>query len=173
MREVWQRDEAGAALITGLIIMTGLAVLGAAAFFTADIDRLITKNYEGSIQALYAAEAGAEKVFNAFKMGDTTGDGAVDGNDTANTDNDLDGDGTIDFLQVFANKEDIGSDDNRIVVNSGDTRAFIWVDASEAPTLVYIHSRGNPAGTKNRKDITLALTTSGANIINGALNNAP
>jgi len=80
--------------------------------------------------------------------------------------------GTIDFVQAFIDKTDIGSDANRLTVNSGNTRALIWVDASKAPTRVFIHSRGNPAGTITQKEVTLTITTSGVNISFGALNNA-
>jgi hypothetical protein len=173
-KSLFPRDnEDGIALIAGLGIMVILTILGAASLFTTNIDIMITKNYEMSIQALYAAEAGAEKVYDAFQEGDTNGDGVVDDNDTANANNDLDGDGTIDFIQVFQNKVDIGSDANRITVNANSNiQAFIWVDASNAPAVVLIHSRGNPAGTKSRKDITLTLTSTGGGVINGALNNS-
>ncbi len=166
--------EKGAILVTGLTIMVLLSILVVTAMFMSNTEIMIAKNYEGSVQALYAAEAGAERVFDAFRRGDTNGDGAVNSADTANAANDLDGDGTIDYLQVFSNGVNMGSSTNRITLNANtDIQAFIWADAANAPGTVFIHSRGNPSGTKSRKEVTLTINSGlGNNILFGALNNS-
>ncbi|MBI3815663.1 MAG: hypothetical protein HY279_14495 [Nitrospinae bacterium] len=165
-------NESGMALITGLLIMVILIIMGGAAITFTIRDLNYTKNYEENIQALYAAEAGAEKVYDAFMQGDTNNDGVVNISDTANANNDLDSNGIIDFMQVFTNKTDIASSSNRIEVNSGNIRAYIWVDASGAPTVITIYSRGNPDGTNNQREVALTITATGKSIINGALNNS-
>ncbi|MBI3585100.1 MAG: hypothetical protein HY096_14280 [Nitrospinae bacterium] len=165
-------DEKGIVLIAGLLIMIVLTIMGGFALFFTNREMMTTKIYEGNVQALYAAEAGAEKVYDAFMQGDTSGDGIVGAGDSPNSANDLDNNGIIDFTQVFTNKANIGSSANRITVNSGDTRAEVWIDASQSPALITIWSRGIPEGTNNQKEVALTLTTSGENIINGALNNS-
>jgi Tfp pilus assembly protein PilX len=165
-------NERGIALVIGLIIMVLLVVLGGIMLYVTSTEIKVTGNYAQSVQALHAAEAGAEKVYDAFKKGDTNGDGSVDSNDTANANNDLDGNNTIDFTQVFVNATDIGADNSRIEVNSGDTRAFVWVDASNAPAVVIINSQGSPDGTNAERTVFLTLSTSAESIIGGALNNS-
>ena len=171
------RNEQGIALVIGLVIMILLVVLGGIMLYVTRTEIKVTSNYEQSVQALHAAEAGAEKVYDAFKQGDTDGDGDVDGNDTvdatcADDCNDLDGDGTIDFTQVFTNGANIGSDGSRIEVNSGDTTAFVWVDATNAPNVVVINSRGSPDGTNALREVVLTITSSAETIIGGSLNNS-
>jgi hypothetical protein len=166
------RNEQGIALVIGLIIMILLVVLGGIMLYVTRTEIKVTSNYEQSVQALHAAEAGAEKVYAAFKKGDTDGDGDVDGNDTVNANNDLDNNGIIDFTQVFANGANIGSDGSRIEVNSGNTRAFVWVDATNAPDVVVINSRGSPDGTNALRGVALTLTSSAQTIIGGSLNNS-
>ncbi len=169
------RNEQGIALVIGMIIMILLVVLGGIMLYVTRTEIKVTSNYEQSVQALHAAEAGAEKVYDAFKKGDSDGDGDVDGSDTANANNDLDGNSTIDFTQVFVDPyTDIGSDGNRIEVNSGSTRAFVWVDSTNAPGVVVINSRGSPDGTNAERIVTLTLTLTpfAEDTINGALNNA-
>jgi len=173
-------NEQGIALVIGMIIMILLVVLGGIMLYVTRTEIKVTSNYEQSVQALHAAEAGAEKVYDAFKQGDTDGDGDVDGSDTVDATcsddcNDLDNDGTIDFIQVFVDPyTDIGSDGNRIEVNSSSTRAFVWVDATSAPGVVVINSRGSPDGTNAERIVTLTLTLTpfAEDTINGALNNA-
>ncbi len=41
-----------------------------------------------------------------------------------------------------------------------------------APTVVSIHSRGNPAGTNSQREVTLDVTTSAESSVYGALNNS-
>lgn len=167
-------DEKGIVLLSGLLIMIVLAIMGGFALFFTNREMMTTENYKGNVQALYAAEAGAEKVYDAFMQGDTNGDGIVNAGDTVNSaTNDLDNDGVIDFIQVFTNKTNIGSSGSRITVNSGASiQASVWVDASQSPALITIWSKGNPAGTTNQKEVALTITSSGENIINGALNNS-
>lgn len=175
------RNEQGIALVIGLVIMILLVVLGGIMLYVTRTEIKVTSNYEQSVQALHAAEAGAEKVYDAFLQGDTNNDDNVDGNDTVDATcndepcNDLDGNGTIDFIQVFVDPyTPIGSDGSRIEVNSGNTRAFVWVDATNAPGVVVINSRGSPDGTNARREValTLTLTPFAGNTINGALNNS-
>ena len=111
-------------------------------------------------------------MFDAFKKGDTNNDGIVDGTDIATSANDLDGDGVVDFQQVFNAGGNLASDANRLEVNSDNTRAYIWVDGSQTPN-VTIHSRGNPLNTTSVREISLALSTSAQALLSGALNNAP
>lgn len=167
-------DEKGIVLLSGLLIMIVLAIMGGFALFFTNREMMTTENYRGNVQALYAAETGAEKVYDAFMQGDTNGDGIVNASDTSNSaTNDLDNNGVIDFIQVFTNKTNIGASNSRVTVNSGaSTQAFVWVDASQSPSLITIWSRGKPEGTNNQKEVALTLTTSGKNIINGALNNS-
>ena len=165
-------NERGIALVIGLVIMILLVVLGGIMLYVTRTEIKVTSNYEQSVQALHAAEAGAEKVYDAFKKGDSDGDGDVDGSDTVNANNDLDGNSTIDFTQVFTNGANIGSDGSRIEVNSGSTRAFVWVDATNAPDVVVINSRGSPDGTNALRGVVLTITSSAETIIGGALNNS-
>ncbi len=165
-------NEQGIALVIGMIIMILLVVLGGIMLYVTRTEIKVTSNYEQSVQALHAAEAGAEKVYDAFKKGDSDGDGDVDGSDVANANNDLDGDGTIDFTQVFVSGAPLGSDGSRIEVNSGNTRAFVWVDATNAPDVVVINSRGSPDGTNALRGVALTLTSSAQTIIGGSLNNS-
>ena len=162
----------GSVLVIGLVLVVILTLMGVAALFTTQTEIQITSNYKDSVQALYAAESGAQKVFDAFKQSDTDNNGVADANDTANADNDLDNNGTIDFIQVFTDSDSIGSENSLIEVNNGDTKASIWVDASLAPEIVVIHSTGTPEGTKSRRTVALSLTGLG-DMIHGALNNAP
>lgn len=164
-------NERGIALVIGLIIMMLLVVLGGIMLYVTRTEIKVTSNYEQSVQALHAAEAGAEKVYGAFKKGDTNGDGIVDSNDTVNADindpniNDLDGNGVIDFKQVFVDKAPLATD-----VNGGDTFASVSVDASGAPYVVIISSTGKPVGTNAERTVFLTLTSSAQ--IGGALNNS-
>jgi type II secretory pathway pseudopilin PulG len=160
------RNEQGIALVIGLVIMILLVVLGGIMLYVTRTEIKVTSNYEQSVQALHAAEAGAEKVYDAFKQGDTDGDGDVDGSDVANANNDLDGNGTIDFTQVFVNGTPLPATD----VNSGDTFATVSVDANDAPGKVIISSTGKPVGTNAERTIYLTLTSSAQ--IGGALNNS-
>ncbi len=163
----------GSVLVIGLVFVVILTLMGVTALFTTRTEIQITSNYKDSVQALYAAESGAQKVFDAFKQGDTDENGVVDANDTTKPGiNDLDNDGTIDFIQVFTDSDSIGSENSLIQVNNGDTKASIWVDASLAPGIVVIHSTGTPEGTKSRRTVALSLTGLG-DMINGALNNGP
>ncbi len=162
----------GSVLVIGLVIVVILTLMGVAALFTSKTEIQITSNYKDSVQALYAAESGAQKVFDAFKQGDTDNNGVINTNDTINSNNDLDNNGTIDFIQVFTDSDSIGSENSLIEVNNGDTKASIWVDASLAPGIVVIHSTGTPEGTKSRRTVALSLTGLG-DMIHGALNNAP
>ncbi len=166
-------NEDGIAMLTSLMIMVLLLVIAGAALHSVRQEIQITGNFQGSVQALHAAEAGAEKVYDALKLGDTNGDGHFDvGVDLVNGNNDLDGDNTNDFLQVFIEKRNIGSEASPITVNSGtNIQAFIWVDASAAPD-VSIHSRGNPAGTNSQREVILDVKIYGDDIIYGALNNS-
>ncbi len=166
------QNEKGIVLAVTIMIMSVLLILVGATLFSTRTEIQITGNHQGSIQALHAAQAGAEKVYDAFQQGDTNLDGVVTVADTANAANDLDNNGTIDFIQIFFNGADLGSDATRIEVNNGTTRAFIWVDASAAPTLVSIHSRGNPAGTNYQREVTLFVTTAAGGMAFGALNNS-
>ncbi len=166
------QNEKGLVLAVTVMIVSVLLILVGATLFSTRTEIQITGNHRGSMQALHAAEAGAEKVYDAFQKGDTNADGVVTGADTPNAANDLDNDGTIDFAQIFFNGADLGSDANRIEVNNGTTRAFIWVDALAAPNFVSIHSRGNPAGTNHQREVTLFVTTAGSGISFGALNNS-
>ena len=154
------------------MIMTILSLLGGTALQLTSKEIKMTGNHQSAVQALHAAESGVESVYHAFNQGDTNGDGAVNDLDSPIATNDLDSNGTIDFTQAFIDGTDMGSDAQRLEVNSGDTRAFIWVDASKAPSLILIHSRGNPAQTSSEREVTLTITTSGQNISFGALNNA-
>lgn len=165
-------NEKGIALAVVIGIMSVLLLLGGTTLQMASTEIQISGNYQSAVQALHAAESGVETVYHAFEQGDTNGDGIVNGLDLPNAINDLDSNGKIDFVQAFIDKTDVGSAGNRLEVNSGNTRALIWVDASKAPTRVFIHSRGNPAGTITQKEVTLIITTSGKNISHGALNNA-
>ncbi len=166
-------NEDGIAMLTSLMIMVLLLAMAGAALLSVRQEIQITGNFQGSVQALHAAEAGAEKVFDALVLGDTNGDGHFDvGVDLVNGNNDLDGDNTNDFLQVFILKKDIGTPTKEILVNSGtNIQAFIWVDASAAPD-VSIHSRGNPAGTNSQREVILDVKIYGDDIIYGALNNS-
>ncbi len=178
------RNEQGIALVIGLIIMMLLVVLGGIMLYVTRTEIKVTSNYEQSVQALHAAEAGAEKMYDAFKKGDTNGDGIVDSSDTANAENNLDvgnGNTVIDFIQVFDKGDNIGSDGSRIEVNSGNTRAFVWVDACSVPSpdcppnvpnVVVIISRGEPDGTNAKREIALTIGNEATDIINGALNNS-
>ncbi len=172
------RNERGIALVIGLIIMILLVVLGGIMLYVTRTEIKVTSNYEQSVQALHAAEAGAEKVYDAFKEGDTDNDGDVDGSDNVDATcsdepcNDLDGNGTIDWTQVFVNGSNLGSAGSRIEVNSGNTRAFVWVDATNAPDVVVINSRGSPDGTNALREVALTLTSSAQTIIGGSLNNS-
>ena len=161
-------NEQGIALVIGMIIMILLVVLGGIMLYVTRTEIKVTSNYEQSVQALHAAEAGAEKVYDAFKKGDSDGDGDVDGSDVANANNDLDKDGVIDFTQVFVNKDPLLATD----VNSGDTFASVSVDATNAPDVVIISSTGKPVGTNAERTVFLTLTSSAQTIIGGALNNA-
>ncbi len=166
-------NEDGIAMLTSLMIMVLLLVMAGATLLSVRQEIQITGNVQGSVQALHAAEAGAEKVYDVLMLGDTNGDGVVDGLDLVNGSNDLDSNGTLDFLQVFRDKQDIGTLTNRFTVNSGtNIQADIWVDASAAPTVVSIHSRGNPAGTNSEREVTLDVTTSAESNVYGALNNS-
>jgi len=166
------QNDKGIALVVVIGTMGILLLLGGTTLKLARTEIQVSGNYQSAVQALHAAESGVESVYHGFEQGDTNGDGIVNGLDLPNAINDLDGNGTIDFVQAFIDKTDIGSASNRLEVNSGNTRALIWVDASKAPTRVFIHSRGNPAGTTTQKEVTLTVTTSGVNISFGALNNA-
>ncbi len=166
------QNEKGIVLPITIMVMTILILMGGTALKMAGIEILLTGNYQGAVQALHAAESGVEMVYYAFEQGDTNGDGSVNGSDTANTTNDLDSNGVIDFQQAFIATTNIGSDTSRVEVNSGNTRAFIWVDASLAPSIVLIHSRGNPAQTSSKREVTLTIKTSAKNISHGALNNS-
>ncbi len=163
-------NENGIALVIGLVIMILLVVLGGIMLYVTRTEIKVTSNYEQSVQALHAAEAGAEKVYDAFKKGDTDGDGDVDGSDVANANNDLDGNGVIDFKQVFVDFDPLPATD----VNSGDTFASVSVDASGAPDVVIISSTGKPVGTNAERTValTLTLTPFAGDTINGALNNS-
>ncbi len=167
------KNEQGIALVIGLVIMILLVVLGGIMLYVTRTEIKVTSNYEQSVQALHSAEAGAEKVYDAFKQGDTDGDGDVDGSDVANANNDLDGDGTIDFTQVFVNGDPLPAS-GEIDVNSGDTFASVSVDVSNAPDKVIISSTGKPVGTNARREValTLTLTPFAGDTINGALNNS-
>lgn len=55
------KDEKGAALVISLLFLTLLSVLGVAGIITSSTDVKIASNYRSSIQAFYAAEAGAEE----------------------------------------------------------------------------------------------------------------
>ncbi|MCZ6451931.1 MAG: hypothetical protein O6918_13855, partial [Deltaproteobacteria bacterium] len=60
-------NERGIALVIGLVIMMLLVVLGGIMLYVTRTEIKVTSNYEQSVQALHAAEAGAEKVYDAFK----------------------------------------------------------------------------------------------------------
>ena len=160
-------NERGIALVIGLVIMMLLVVLGGIMLYVTRTEIKVTSNYEQSVQALHAAEAGAEKRYDAFKRGDTNGDGIVDGSDTANANNDVDdnGTGTIDFIQVFVDKGPLVTN-----VNAGDTFTSVSVDGSGAPEVVIITSTGKPVGTNAERTVILTLTSSAQ--IGGALNNS-
>ena len=169
-------NEQGIALVIGLIIMMLLVVLGGIMLYVTRTEIKVTSNYEQSVQALHAAEAGAEKVYDAFKNGNDPIDATC-----IDACNDLDGNGTIDFTQVFTNGDNIGSDGSRIEVNSGNTRAFVWVDACSVPSpdcpsnvsnVVVIISRGSPDGTNALREVTLTITSLAQDIIGGSLNNS-
>ncbi len=168
-------NEQGIALVIGMIIMILLVVLGGIMLYVTRTEIKVTSNYEQSVQALHAAEAGAEKVYTALKKGDTNGDGNVDGSDTVIADindpniNDLDGNGVIDFKQVFVDFDPLPAS-GEIDVNSGDTFASVSVDASGAPDKVFISSTGKPVGTNAERTVFLTLTLSAQ--IGGALNNS-
>jgi len=166
-------NDEGSALVISLVVMLSLTLMATAALQISNINIRVARNYREGVQANYAAAAGVEKMFDAFKQGDTNGDGSVNGADTVNASNDLDGDNTIDFTQVWVNRNNIGDSANRIAVNSGDTRAFIWVDASQAPVSVTVYSKGNPSGTKGQRELAQSMASSGSSVINGAVNNAP
>ena len=170
------RNEQGIALVIGLIIMMLLVVLGGIMLYVTRTEIKVTSNYEQSVQALHAAEAGAEKVYDAFKNGNDPIDATC-----IDACNDLDGNGTIDFTQVFTNGDNIGSDGSRVEVNSGNTRAFVWVDACSVPSsncppnvpnVVVIISRGEPDGTNAKREVALTIGNDATDIINGALNNS-
>ena len=176
-------NERGIALVIGLIIMMLLVVLGGIMLYVTRTEIKVTSNYEQSVQALHAAEAGAEKVYDAFKRGDTNGDKIVDGSDVANANNDLDDDGIIDFIQVFVTGLRMPLDGSEcgteiidggieVEVNSGDTRAFVWVDACDFPGAVIINSRGSPDGTNARREVALTIGNEATDIIGGSLNNS-
>ena len=159
-------NEQGIALVIGLIIMMLLVVLGGIMLYVTRTEIKVTSNYEQSVQALHAAEAGAEKVYDAFKNGNDPIDATC-----IDACNDLDGNGTIDFTQVFVNAARLPAS-GEIEVNSGDTRAFVSVDASKAPNEVIITSRGSPVGTNAQRTVFLTLKSSAEDIIRGALNNS-
>ena len=166
------QNEKGIVLPISIMMITILILMGGTALKMASTEILLTGNYQGAVQALHAAESGVELVYYALEQGDTNGDGVVNGLDSPNATNDLDSNGVNDFQQAFLTATNVGSDANRLEVNSGNTRAFVWVDASMAPSIVLIHSRGNPAQTSSEREVTLTITTSGQNISFGALNNA-
>ncbi len=169
-------NERGIALVIGLVIMMLLVVLGGIMLYVTRTEIKVTSNYEQSVQALHAAEAGAEKVYDALKNGNDPIDATC-----IDACNDLDGNGTIDFTQVFTNGDNIGSDGSRIEVNSGNTRASVWVDACSVPSsncppnvpnVVVIISRGEPDGTNAKREVALTIGNDATDIINGALNNS-
>ncbi len=157
-------NERGIALVIGLVIMMLLVVLGGIMLYVTRTEIKVTSNYEQSVQALHAAEAGAEKVYDAFKNGNDPIDATC-----IDACNDLDGNGTIDFTQVFVNAARLPAS-GEIEVNSGDTRAFVSVDATNAPDVVIISSTGKPVGTNAERTVFLTLTLSAQ--IGGALNNS-
>jgi len=159
-------NERGIALVIGLVIMMLLVVLGGIMLYVTRTEIKVTSNYEQSVQALHAAEAGAEKVYDAFKNGNDPIDATC-----IDACNDLDGNGTIDFTQVFVNAARLPAS-GEIEVNSGDTRAFVWVDACDFPGAVIINSRGSPDGTNARREVALTIGNDATDIINGALNNS-
>jgi len=149
-------NEQGFALVISMLVIVVLTLIGISSIQTTTIDMKISSNYRGSSQSLYAAEAGLEKVLESFLQG-----------------SDLDNNSTSDFVQVFQNGTDIGSSSSRVEVNSGDMRAYIWVDASNIPVSATISSRGNPSGTSSQKELAYSISVSASQIISGAINNAP
>lgn len=165
--------ENGSALVISMMVLLTLSFMATAALQLSNIDVRISKNYKDSVQAHYAAEAGLEKMIDSLKQGDTNGDTVVNSADTVNANNDLDLNGIIDFTQILVNHSNLKTSANRQEVNSDKTRAYIWVDASDAPVSVTIYSRGNPSGTNSREELAQAIGCSGSSLINGAINNAP
>lgn len=165
--------ENGSALVISLMVLLTLSLMATAALQVSNMDIRISKNYKDNVQAGYASEAGLEKMIDSFKQGDTNGDAAVNSSDTVNANNDLDGNGTIDFTQILVNGNNLGSSASRITVNSGDMQALIWVDATDAPVSVTIYSKGNPSGTHSYEELAQSIGCSASSIINGAINNAP
>ena len=171
-------NERGIALVIGLVIMVLLVVLGGIMLYVTRTEIKVTSNYEQSVQALHAAEAGAEKVYDAFKNGNDPIDATC-----IDACNDLDGNGTIDFIQVFVTGLRMPLDGSEcgteiidggieVEVNSGDTRAFVWVDACDFPGAVIINSRGSPDGTNARREVALTIGNEATDIIGGSLNNS-
>ena len=167
-------NDNGVALTVVIVVVSLLLIIGYSALTRNVMEIKVTTNYQDSIQALHAAEAGVERVYAGFSFADTNGDGIVSASDAANSNNDIDGNGTIDFTQVFSNGTNIAASNNRIQVNSNATRAFVWVDASAAPDRVTIYSEGNPSGTNSKREISLSVSVgmSGLDVIYGALDNS-
>lgn len=62
-----RKGEKGAALATVLLAMTGLTLIGTTAFLMSGADLKIMAHYRDSQQALYAAEAGVQRLLAGFR----------------------------------------------------------------------------------------------------------
>ncbi len=62
------KQQKGAALVGVMMVLLVLTLLGSNAFLTSTTELKISANYNQSLQALYAAEAGIQQLLSGYRQ---------------------------------------------------------------------------------------------------------